>query len=181
MKAAPRPWSVFRYRRAVKPIINVDDVAFVHHTHGERFEARDGSASNAIGCKLLGCSVIVVPPGKRAWPFHNHHINEELFVILAGTGTVRIGTAEYPVKQGDIIAAPPGGPETAHQIVNTSDGELRYLAISTMIPSEVVEYPDSGKLMVLVGAAPGGTGDRAAVTYYRRGRPGPEAEYWDGE
>lgn len=164
----------------MKPIINADDVAFVHHTHGDRFEARDGSASSAIGCKLLGCSVIDVPPGKRAWPFHNHHVNEEMFVILEGSGTVRIGSAEYPVRKGDIIASPPGGPETAHQIINTSDAGLRYLAISTMIPSDVVEYPDSGKLMVLVGSAPGAA-SRDGVTYYRRGRPGEECEYWDGE
>jgi uncharacterized cupin superfamily protein len=84
------------------------------------------------------------------------------------------------VRQGDIIASPPGGPETAHQIINTSDADLRYLAISTMIPNEVVEYPDSGKLMTLIGSAPGAP-KHDGVTYYRRGRPGVECDYWEGE
>jgi uncharacterized cupin superfamily protein len=60
----------------MKPIVNVDDVALEQHQHGERFLARDGSVSDAIGARMLGCSFTVVPPGKRAWPMHNHHINE---------------------------------------------------------------------------------------------------------
>lgn len=160
-------------------IIHVDDVPLEHHAHGARFEARDGSVAQQIGAKLLGCSLTVVPPGKRAWPFHNHHINEELFVILAGTGTVRIGDRSYPIRAGDVIAAPPGNAETAHQIINTSDAELRYLCVSTMIPQEIVEYPDSGKLAVYVGSAPGG--DHEVRTFNYRGRLGERAEYWDGE
>ena len=42
-----------------------------------------------------------------------------------------------------------GGPETAHQIVNPSDAELRHLAVSTKISPELAEYPDSGKFGVL--------------------------------
>ena len=36
--------------------------------------------------------------------------------------------------------------ETAHQIVNDSAADLTYLAISTMMPAEVCEYPDSQKI-----------------------------------
>jgi uncharacterized cupin superfamily protein len=163
----------------MKRMIHVDDLPLEHHAHGDRFEARGGSIGRAIGCKHLGCSLTVVPPGKRAWPFHNHHINEELFVILAGTGTVRIGDREHPIRAGDVIAAPPGDAGTAHQIINTSDTELRYLSVSTMIASEIVEYPDSGKLAVYAGSAPGG--DPSVRSFNFRGRLGARAEYWDGE
>lgn len=163
----------------MKPIINLDEVTLEHHRHGARFEARDGSLADAIGGRLLGYSLTVVPPGKRAFPFHNHHVNEEMFLILEGRGVVRIGAQEYPVRPGDVIAAPPGGPATAHQIINTSDGELRYLSVSTMIAQDVVEYPDSGKVAVYVGSAPGG--DPRARSYSHRGRPGPQLDYWDGE
>ena len=163
----------------MKHIVNLADVPLEHHTHGDKFEARYGHVAEHIGAHALGAGLHVVPPGKRAWPFHNHHINEELFVILDGEGTVRIGEAEHPVRTGDVIGAPPGGRETAHQIINTGTRELRYLCISTQIPSEIVEYPDSNKVAAYVGKAPGGSDEK--VTFYYRGKLTAPAEYWDGE
>ena len=165
--------------RPVKPIINLADVALEHHAHGDKFEARDGSIGEAIGARLLGYSLCVVPAGKRAWPYHCHHVNEEMFLILDGTGILRTGDREYPLRAGDVIAAPPGDATTAHQIINTSDRELRYVAVSTKIPGEIVEYPDSGNVAVYVGSAPGA--DPAPRTFNFRGRLGPRVEYWDGE
>jgi len=163
----------------VKHIINLADVPLEHHVHGEKFEASYGHIAPLVGAHLLGAGLHVVPPGKRAWPYHNHHVNEELFVILDGEGVVRVGDTETPIRAGDVIGAPPGGKETAHQIINTSTKELRYLCVSTMIKNEVVEYPDSGKVVAYVGKAPGG--EDSALTFYYRGRLGPSAEYWDGE
>jgi uncharacterized cupin superfamily protein len=167
-----------RYGPPVNPILHLDEVVLEHHTHGESFEARDGAISERIGARLLGYSLTVVPPGKRAWPFHNHHVNEEMFLVLSGEGTVRIGTEEFPIRAGDVIAAPPGGRDTAHQIINTSSAELRYLSVSTMLPMEVVEYPDSDKVAVRVGP-PGA--DPSLRSYFRVGRSGPTTDYWDGE
>lgn len=89
---------------------------------------------------------------------------------------VRIGADEHPIRKGDVITAPPGGKDTAHQIINTSDAELRYLAISTEIPHEIVEYPDSGKVMIRSAPTPGGP----AVFRYR-GLLDAARDYWDGE
>ncbi len=163
----------------MKPIINIDQVPVEYASHGERFEVYDGALAAAVGANQLGYSLAIVPPGKRAYPFHCHHVNEEMFFIIKGKGVVRIGDQEYPVREGDIIAAPAGGRETAHQIVNTSDEELRYLMVSTMIPAEVVEYPDSSKVAVYVGSASGG--DPSRRSFNHRGRLGPEVDYWDGE
>ena len=77
-----------------------------------------------------------------------------MFVILTGTGTLRYGEDRFPLREGDVVAAPPGTGK-ALQIVNDSDSELSYLAISTMEQSEVAEYPDSDKIGVIAGAAPG--------------------------
>ena len=160
-------------------IINVADVPLEHHQHGEKFEARYAHVAPLVGARQLGAGYHVVPPGKRAWPFHNHHINEEIFIILAGEGVIRLGERELPIRAGDVIGAPPGGREAAHQIINTSAHELRYLCVSTMTKSEIVEYPDSNKLAAYVGKAPGGDDD--ALSFYFRGRLGAPAEYWDGE
>lgn len=73
-----------------------------------------------------------------------------MFLILEGTGTLRFGEKEYPIKKHDIIACPPGGRDVAHQIINTSNSELRYLCLSTNEPYDICEYPDSNKVMSFV-------------------------------
>jgi uncharacterized cupin superfamily protein len=163
----------------MRPILNIADVTLSDHGHGEVFAAKLGQFGPLIGMKQLGCRLVVVPPGKRAWPYHSHHANEELFVILGGEGTLRHGGADYPVKAGDVIACPAGGPETAHQLINTGAAELRYLAISTMVQPEVCEYPDSGKFAIMAGSAPGG--DKAARQLWYAGREANSLDYWDGE
>jgi len=87
-----------------------------------------------------------VPPGKRSCPFHSHRGEEEMFFIVRGTGTLRYGDETRKIRAGDVICCPTGGPETAHQIINDSEAELAYLSISTMLPAEVCEYPDSKKI-----------------------------------
>ena len=124
-----------------------------------------------IGAQKLGYNITKVPAGKRAFPLHSHRVNEELFFILEGQGEIRIGKETFPVKKGDFIACPPGGADTAHQIVNTSSGELRYLGVSTKEGPEIAEYPDSGKFGVM-------TSDQ---TFRFLGRAKDSLGYWDGE
>jgi uncharacterized cupin superfamily protein len=52
------------------------------------------------------------------------------------------------IRAGDYVTFPTG-PDGAHQIVNTGASPLRYLAFSTLLPTEVVGYPDSEKIGVL--------------------------------
>jgi uncharacterized cupin superfamily protein len=164
-----------------KPVVNVADIPLMDRGHGERFGLRWGRAGPLIGMKLLGCALHVVPPGKSAFPFHVHHANEELFYILSGTGEYRFGDKTYPVKPGDLLGAPPGGPgpELAHQIINTGTEELRYLGISTMLSPEAVDYPDSGKFAVFSRLDPGGDPRKAGLRYI--GRRDTTLDYWDGE
>lgn len=168
-----------------KPILNIDDVEL----HGpppafaptgaarERYEARMGFIGAQLGAKKLGYNVTAVPPGKRAFPFHNHRVNEEMFFVLRGTGEVRIGGDTHAIRAGDVIACPPGGPETAHQIVNTGDEELRYLAVSTKQTPEIAEYPDNGKFGVLAELA-GPDGAPRMMRFI--GREADSLDYWEG-
>jgi uncharacterized cupin superfamily protein len=163
----------------VKPIINLADLTLKRLSHGDKFEVQEGSISPVVGAKQLGYSLAMVAPGKRAYPFHCHHVNEEMFLVLEGRGTVRIGEHEYPIRKGDVIAAVAGGRDTAHQIINTSDEVLTYLMVSTMIPTEVIEHPDSSKVAVFVGSAPGYAPETRSFNY--RGRLGPRLDYWEDE
>lgn len=165
----------------MRPVLNVDEAqGFPMAPEGgsKLFGATVAPIGPAIGLRKLGCMLHVVEPGKRAFPFHNHLGNEEMFVVLEGAGEVRIGAATHPVRAGDVIACPSGGPETAHQIVNTGTGVLRYLGISTKIDPDVAEYPDSGKLAVLAVAP--GTGFADAHLKFV-GRVAESLDYWDGE
>ena len=160
-----------------KPIINLADVELQPRPPqfaptgeaAQRFEARVGQIGRQIGAKKLGYNLTAVPPGKRAYPFHNHRGNEEMFYVLEGRGEVRIGAQTFPIRAGDFVACPPGGPELAHQIVNTGTVELKYLAVSTMQYPEVCEYPDSGKIGVLADS----------IRYVNRSDS--QVDYWEGE
>ena len=130
-----------------------------------------GWIGRAIGAQKLGYNITKVPAGKRAFPLHNHRVNEEMFFILEGEGEIRIGAETFPVRQGDFIACPPGGADTAHQIVNTSQKELRYLAVSTREGPEIAEYPDSKKFGVM----------SEDQSFRFLGRTEQSLGYWDGE
>jgi len=160
------------------PIVNLDELAFERELrHGERFDARLAPVGARLGARKLGYNVTSVAPGKRAFPFHRHHANEEMFFVLAGEGTLRYGDAELAVRPGDFVCCPAGGP--AHQFVNTGPVELRYVAVSTMIDTEVWEYPDSGKFGATGGREPGPQGK--ATFAARFVLHGDGVDYWHGE
>ena len=127
-------------------VSNIDEMKLQHAKKGERFESNSVRIGPLLGAQELGYSYDVVPPGKTSCPFHSHRAEEEMFYIIKGTGTLRYGNETRKIRAGDVICCPTGGPETAHQIVNDSDAELAYLSVSTMMPAEVCEYPDSNKI-----------------------------------
>ena len=162
------------------PVANIDDVPLNEFGNGANYAAKLGRIGPAIGSTGIGCMVITVSPGKKAFPFHNHHVINELFVILEGTGEYRFGEDRYAVKAGDICAAPAGGPEVAHQIINTGDADLKYLGISDKPrdDAEIVEYPDSNKFMVVSRSDGGGPMN---AKFRVMGRERTSLDYWDGE
>ncbi len=156
-----------------KPLVNLRDVPRERMSHGRRFDARLGRIGSFLGAQRLGYSIVEVPPGKRACPFHTHHNIEEMFLVLEGSGTLRFGGETHPIGEGDVICARIG--EAPHQIVNTSSAPLRYLAVSTIEETDVVDYPDAGKIGIAVGT---GVSAPPRGHYFRGGR---EVTYWEGE
>jgi uncharacterized cupin superfamily protein len=133
-----------------KPVINLDELEIISDEDGP-FAGKFGLIAERIGAQKLGYNLTICPPGKKVCPFHNHHVNEEMFIILEGEGVLRFGEQEYPLRKYDVVACPPGGRAVAHQIVNTGKNDLKYLALSTMERSDICEYPDSNKVGVMVG------------------------------
>jgi uncharacterized cupin superfamily protein len=171
-----------------RPVLNIDEVEYRAWGHRagwpagrdarEDFQARLGDIGRRLGAQKLGYNVTVIPPRKRGFPLHNHRANEEMFFILSGRGELRVGAERYALRAGDVICCPPGGPETAHQISNTSDEELKFLAVSTRITPDISEYPESEKFGVF-GEFTGANGKPRPFRHI--GRHGNNVDYWDGE
>jgi uncharacterized cupin superfamily protein len=171
-----------------RPVLNITDVEFRAWGHNagwpvgmnakEQYQAKLGDIGRRLGAQKLGYNVTVIPPHKTGFPMHSHRANEEMFFILSGEGEYRVGKESHALKAGDVICCPPGGPETAHQIVNTSDAELKFLAVSTRISPDVTDYPDSGKFGVM-GEFAGADGKPQLFRFI--GRQNNGADYWDGE
>jgi uncharacterized cupin superfamily protein len=165
-----------------KPIVNLEQLEFQPFNGPtppdghETYDARFAFVGSMIGADKLGYSITVIPSKKRAFQLHNHRVNEEMFFILEGNGELRVGDQKYPLRKGDFIACPPGGPETAHQIVNTSERDLKVLAVSTKLSPEIVDYPESNKIGVM-GTFPGADGKPAVVRFLTRA--GESLGYWD--
>jgi uncharacterized cupin superfamily protein len=151
-----------------KLIRNFKTATLEHWSREPLYENQATSMTKGTVAKKLGCGFDVVPPGKQTCPYHLHHAQEEMFVIIEGEGTLRVADERIPISAGDVITIP-AGPEYPHHILNTSDKPLKYLSISTMEEPEICEYPDSKKISAY------------AQHVSIRGRKGTSLEYWDGE
>ena len=72
-----------------KPIVNMADVPLREFGKGDKFAAKLGRIGPMLGSTGLGCTLTVVSPGKRAFPFHRHHVIHEMFLVLDGAGEIR--------------------------------------------------------------------------------------------
>lgn len=159
-----------------KPVVGLGDLKLEPFKQGDHFESLDAGISERLGLTQIGAAYCEVPPGKSSCPFHVHHVEDEMFFVLEGSGVYRFGDAKYPIKAGDVLGAPRGGPEFAHKITNTGSEPLKYLAISSKADTEVCEYPDSGKFLV---ASRRSLGRESSLRFI--GRLENSCDYWEGE
>jgi uncharacterized cupin superfamily protein len=136
----------------------------------EGWRARAASVGERIGGELLGATMSEVDPGDKLWPYHTHYLNEEWVIVLRGEPTLRTPAGEQVLKEGDVVCFR-RGKDGAHQIINRTDSRIRVLMLSSMIPGEIIEYLDTGKIL-----AKDANDDDVIFA-----RPGPAAEYWEGE
>jgi uncharacterized cupin superfamily protein len=133
---------------ARKLIRNWNDAALTREQRAPLYDTLAARLGTGTAASKLGASFDIVAPGKRSCPYHFHHAQEEMFIVIEGEGTLRVAGENLPIRSGDVIFIPPG-PAYPHQIINTSQAPLKYLSVSTRERPEVVEYPDSGKFLAL--------------------------------
>ena len=118
----------------------------------------------AGGTLRTGLNHITLLPEGFSWPAHCHSAEEELFVVLEGSGACILGEEEHDVRAGHVISRP-AGTRIAHRFRAGTDG-LTLLAYGTRQPNDIAYYPNSGKVSLRgVGVI---------------GRLSP-VDYWDGE
>ncbi len=98
----------------------------------------------AGGAVKAGLNHVGLSPGAEGAPPHCHALEEELFVILEGSGTLRLGADQHPLRAGDVVARPPST-GVSHQL-RAGDQGLSYLVYGTREPGDSVYYPEVGKV-----------------------------------
>jgi uncharacterized cupin superfamily protein len=152
---------------------NIFDPDFDQKRDAEGFSRRRAFVGRQAGADKLGASVWEILPGEAAYPFHFHHFEEEMIVLIEGTLELRTPEGIRELAQGELVSFLTG-PEGAHQLVNRSDQPARVLSVSTTAETEIVVYPDSEKTGIWSDR---GTGEQSSKFY----REAPELGYWDGE
>src|ERR1700761_4211802 len=104
--------------------IHVDDIPAGRWEYGEigATRRRLGAAS---GARRLGIALIEIDPGKRFSPPHSHADEDEVFLVLAGSGLGYLMSSPadartYAVGVDDVLWHPSSG--DAHTLIAGEDG-----------------------------------------------------------
>ena len=130
-------------------IVNVSDLPWTAWSASERLAVEIRDPARRLGSIHSGLRLYRLAPGKQATRLHRHLHQEEIYFVLKGSGTLRHGEREVPVKTGDVILYPAGDP-AAHTFVNTGTEPMEYLATGNRVSHEVCEYPEDGTVYVEV-------------------------------
>jgi len=166
-EAAAGPPGVGEIAPSPENIVNVDEVEAVERD-GPTVGRRLRDLARPAGSKRTGLRYSEIHPGKLGSPPHCHSLEEEIFVVLDGTGHVVLweadGVVEHEVRRGSVVARPPGT-AVPHAFRGGEDG-LTLLLYGTRDPGDVCFYPRSGKVFLR------GIGLAARIE---------PLDYWEGE
>lgn len=111
------------------------------------YTAQFADVGRLLGAEKLGYSATILRRGEAFCPLHWHTREEELFVVLSGTPTLRTPRGTAKLRPGDCIAfrTDPGG---AHRLENHADEDALVLLIANTDRGDVCYYPDSQKFVV---------------------------------
>jgi uncharacterized cupin superfamily protein len=131
-------------------IVNLEEV--------ERHEGRSGDSAalaTAAGAEQTGLNWRHLGPGVLSSPPHCHSMDEEVFIVLEGDGTLELWPSplsadqggrreEIPLRAGHVVARPPSS-RVAHAFRGGDQG-MTLLLYGTRRAGDVCYYPRSNKL-----------------------------------
>ncbi len=80
-----------------------------------------------LGSRNLSVTWVEVPPGAQQRQ-HSHEESEQVYVIVAGSGVMRVAGDEERVQEGDLVFIPPA---SDHGLVNDGEETLSYVAAAS--------------------------------------------------
>jgi mannose-6-phosphate isomerase-like protein (cupin superfamily) len=95
-----------------------------HDGIGQIFAHRAASQEDGLKGHFIDC--VVVPPGTSIGVHAHSHDNEEIYIILKGSGVMSIGASERVVEPGDVIINSPGG---THGLRNDGSDDIELVVI----------------------------------------------------
>lgn len=116
-----------KYATIFMPLDNVKEKQFV---------------SRALGCKGVGLSYLRCRPGEGATYVHRHRVQEEVFVVLKGTGTIILDGKRISMPEGTIVRV---SPTVYRAIGNDSDKDVIVMALGAVPPKK---FPFGGRTLL---------------------------------
>jgi uncharacterized cupin superfamily protein len=127
--------------------LKVSDVKPFDYGFEGNIKATMADIGRTIGSKTIGLAVQTVAPGCWSSRRHKHVFQEEILIVMAGTGILHHGDEPVAVGPGDCVCYLPDDPE-AHAFENTGSSDLVIWAFGNRFPHEVCLYPDQGVAFV---------------------------------
>ena len=133
-------------------VVAAADVEEMKRVRGDTHRTEHALAA-AAGARLTGLNHVEVGAGKLSCPPHAHSAEEEIFVVLAGEGSLLLyprgggpdqAPEEHPVRRGSVVVRP-AGTGAAH-VFRAGDGPLTLLAYGERRPYDMAFYPRSQKV-----------------------------------
>ena len=100
----------------------------------------------ALGMRGISLTFADHGPGQEGAAPHCHSMEEELFVVLAGSGTLTLGDEEHALRAGSIVGRPPAT-GVAHAFRAGDDG-MTVLMFSDKHGSDMTFYPRTGTVRI---------------------------------
>ena len=88
---------------AGKRIRNGNTAVTTHELRDPLYDTVCARVAVGTAASKLGASIDTVAPGRRSCPYHFHYAQEEMFIVLEGTGTLRVAGEMLPIASGDVI------------------------------------------------------------------------------
>lgn len=88
-------------------LVNLNDVEDVAAKHGMSEIGAARFARGALGAEQVGVALHQLKPGKRQAFGHRHNEAEEIYVVLAGGGRVRLDDTTVELGERDILRVAP--------------------------------------------------------------------------
>src|SRR5215831_12838557 len=110
--------------------MNIRDIAPFDYCFGGSIGGQMTDVGRNIGSDSIGLNIQTVPPGNFSSRRHRHLFQEEILIVMSGTGLLHHGQQEVPVGPGDAVCYLAGDPE-AHAFENTGHSSSGHSAIDS--------------------------------------------------